>query len=115
MNSKSIASLAKRKAETLVHISIAHLAPSRSYEVIVNKKASFDRLQNYVFSQDFYMIIAKDNVKRERQKLDCIRHKKSTRNWRKLNEQDIKKRFTAMLTTNCKYHIFIVFSKRENQ
>ena len=103
--------------EERINIAIATIlsdyrTPPQKDKIISSKEVGVRRLKNYVFTQGFCIIIGIDNVKRNRLIMRCNRHEKRTRDTRKLEKKNIKKRQIAIQATNCKYNIIVVYKKR---
>ena len=81
-------------------------------EIVNNLKVDARRLQNYIFNQSFYMIIAKYDKKRERMIIIYSRYKKTTRDIRNVDEKNVRKRLTTTSIINCKYNIIIAYKKQ---
>jgi hypothetical protein len=104
-----------RRAKALALIPAAHLAPPQQHELLSSKEAGFQSLQDYAFSQRFCMAVSSDDVNAGRQMIGCTRHKKSTKDRRKLDKQGTRKRATAVLAVDCNYSITVAFSKRRSR
>ena len=96
---------------------LAHRLNPDENESFESKEAAFLRLQNWAFTKGF--AIVKESAKTKvgqvvRLYLECVHHKKETRNTRKLSEGDRKRLQTRTQTNNCKFSIVVSYQEKNS-
>jgi MULE transposase-like protein len=101
--------------EAVADVPPAHrLHPSRD-EVFESKEAAFARLQDWAFVQGF--AIVKESAKSsggqvKRLYLDCVHHKKGTRNTRKLDEVERQRHQTKTQANSCLFSVVVYHEEK---
>jgi hypothetical protein len=93
----------------------AHRLPPISGEIVPGPDEGKIRLQDYAFTQGFCLVVASYDKKRQRLIMECSRHKKKTRNTRKLKEEDRIKVATNVAFNDFRYRIKITYMNEKDQ
>ena len=112
-------SLPDRKRRALALIPDLHKSPPQDYEIVGSRNAGILRVQDWAFIQGFSVVVShKDKLsgscKRQQVDLSCYRHKKKTRNTRKLTEEIRQRYSTKVQWLACPYLIKVKFFVRED-
>lgn len=78
--------------------------PQRN-ETFESLDAASLRLQDYAFTQRFALVTEKNYKKHSTLVLNCSRHHKDTRNYRKLSEKDRIRKNAKVSFNDCKYRL----------
>ncbi len=100
-----------RKALDL--LPLAHCLPPSTDETVIGLDEGKLRLQDYAFSQDFCLIVESYDKKRQRMIMKCSRHKKKTRNTRKLKEETRARAAINVAFNECPYRVKMTHIKNE--
>jgi hypothetical protein len=79
-----------------------------------SKETAYTRLQDWAFTKGFALVIESAKTKNGqvvRQYVECVHHKKETRNYRKLNEAERQRLETKTQMNSCKFSIGIYWKK----
>jgi len=98
---------------------ISNLLPAyrrtpRENEPFESREAAYLRLQDWAFTEGFALVIKSAKTKNSQvvqQYVECIHHKKETRNTRKLAEDKRRRVQTKTQTNGCKFSISIYYKK----
>jgi hypothetical protein len=99
------ASLKVRIRKTIDLFSLAHLLSFSIDEMMTSLEKEKIKLQDYVFTQRFSLMMKFYDKKRQRLVMKCSRHKKKTRNTRKIKKKDKKKTATNVVFNDCRYRV----------
>ena len=83
-------------------------------ELSVSRDSAYLRLQNWAFTKGFAFVTESAKTYKGqvvRVYLDCVHHKKETRNTRKLDEEDRQRVQTKTQTNGCKFSVGIYYIK----
>jgi hypothetical protein len=109
------ASLKVRIRKTIDLLSSAHLLPPSTDEMMTSPEKEKIRLQDYAFTQRFSLMVKSYDKKRQRLIMKCSRHKKKTRNTRKIKKKDKKKTAINVAFNNCRYRVKMTFRKKREK
>ncbi len=93
----------------------AHLLPLSIGEMVTSLEKGKIRLQDYVFNQEFCLMVKIYDKKRQRLIMKCSRHKKKTRNTRKVKKKNKKKSVINVAFIDCRYRVKITFRKKREK
>lgn len=106
----NIMTLISTSFEAKLQQAISHLPPS--HRTLPQRNETFEsldaarlRLQDYAFTQRFALVTEKNYKKHSTLVLDCSRHHKDTRNYRKLSEEDRIRKNAKVSFNDCKYRL----------
>jgi MULE transposase domain len=91
-----------------------HLNPTRM-EVFESKEAAFSRLQDWAFIKGFAIVKESSKTKKgqvNRVYLECVHHKKATKNSRKLDEESRRRHQTKTQANGCLFSL-VVYHEEE--
>ncbi|MCJ1467533.1 hypothetical protein MMC07_006158 [Pseudocyphellaria aurata] len=108
-------SLEKRIRNAIDLLPPAHRIPPSDDEVVTGPEEGKLRLQDYAFTQGFCLVVASYDKKRQRLIMECSRHKKKTRNTRKIEEEDRVRAATDVAYNDCRYRVKITYIKDEGK
>ena len=103
----SNSSLQRRIENALEAIPPHHKLPPSTGETVDSLEAGKIRLQDYAFTKGFALVVDKNDKKRNFLILECSRHKKKTKNWRKLEEGERRRAATNVSFNTCEYSVKI--------
>jgi hypothetical protein len=109
------ASLKVRIRKTIDLLSFAHFLSLSIDEMMTSSEKEKIRLQDYVFTQKFSLMMKFYDKKRQRLVMKCSRHKKKTRNTRKIKKKDKKKTAINVVFNNSRYRVKMTFRKKEEK
>jgi hypothetical protein len=92
----------------------AHCLNPTENELADSRNAAYTRLQDWAFTKGFALVIKSaktHNGQVVRVYLECVDHKKGTRNARKLVEEERKRAQTKAQANGCKFSIGIYYTK----
>jgi hypothetical protein len=92
-----------------------HRLPPITDEMISDLDEGKIRLQDYAFTQRFCLMIESYDKKRQRLIMKCSRHKRKTRNTRKLKEEDRYQTIINVIFNDCRYRVKITYIKKKKQ
>jgi hypothetical protein len=92
-----------------------HRLSSSTNEMMTDLDEEKIRLQDYAFTQRFCLVIESYDKKRQRLIMKCFRHKKKTRNTRKLKKENRYKAIINVIFIDCRYRVKITHMKKKKQ
>jgi hypothetical protein len=93
-----------------------HATNSSRDEVFQSKEAAFARLQDGAFIKGFALVKESSKSKQGqvvRLYLECVHHKKATKNSRKLSEVDRRRHQTKILAGGCTFSLVVQYDERQ--
>lgn len=100
-----------RKATAL--LPPAHLVlPCEKKDVFATQAEAKTRYQNWVFTQAFAVVVEKNDPKHGFYVLECVRHKKETKNSRKKEEGDYVRLASKINAINCQFRLRITWQAK---
>jgi Transcription factor AFT len=86
-------------------IPLAHRPPPVTNESFETPELALERLQDWAFTQGFAVVT--ESRKKNRVVFQCVHHKKKTRNYRKLTEEDRERVETTTKAKECKWTVYV--------
>ncbi|WP_375449378.1 hypothetical protein [uncultured Nostoc sp.] len=100
-----------RKATAL--LPPAHLVPPcETKYVFATQAEAKTRYQNWAFTQGFTVVVEKNDLKHGFYVLECVRHKKQTKNSRKKEEGDYVRPASKINAINCQFRLRITWQAK---
>jgi hypothetical protein len=110
--------LAAQLSAAIAALPPAHRSNPRENEAFELREAAFVRLQDWAFTKGFALVTESaktHNGQVVRVYLNCLHHKKETRNSRKLAEEERQRAQTQTQANSCKFSIGIYYRKEERE